>query len=170
MEKIIVMITYLHHTHPNLPKYTAESWTFLRGATATIDRDFGIIGTHFLHHISSDHVTHHLFSRIPHYYTREASEAIIPLLGNHYHGRGQFRYKDLQIAFRDCQWVEKDEEKDRTFGLYQDNGNGEVSPCDQALWYRAGVSPAPEYKMRGVSLVHAESGAGCMDEEHEQTR
>ncbi|QPG95638.1 hypothetical protein C2857_001515 [Epichloe festucae Fl1] len=164
----IVMITYLHHTHPNLPKYTAESWTFLRGATATIDRDFGIIGTHFLHHISSDHVTHHLFSRIPHYYTRAASEAIIPLLGNHYHGRGQFRYKDLQIAFRDCQWVEKDEEKDKSFGLYKDSS--EVSPRDQALWYRAGVSPAPEYKMRGVSLLHVESGAGCMNEEDEQTR
>ncbi|KAF5025511.1 hypothetical protein F66182_2416 [Fusarium sp. NRRL 66182] len=144
----IVMITYLHHTHPSLPKYSSESWTFLRGATATIDRDFGIIGTHFMHHISSDHVTHHIFSRIPHYYTPIASKAIIPLLGKHYHGRGQFRYEDLQIAFRDCQWVEGNAKKDIQFGL-RTQDETKASPRDEALWYRSGVSPAPEYKMRG---------------------
>jgi fatty acid desaturase len=37
----IVAITYLHHTHPDLPKYDDEAWTFLRGATATINLDFG---------------------------------------------------------------------------------------------------------------------------------
>ncbi|KAJ5117154.1 hypothetical protein N7448_004099 [Penicillium atrosanguineum] len=148
----IVMITYLHHTHPSVPKYTADSWTFLRGATATIDRDFGIIGTHFMHHISSDHVTHHLFSRIPHYYSRTASKAIIPLLGKHYHGRGKFRYEDLQIAFRDCQWVEEDATKDKTLGLRKE---GEIpNRDDEALWYRGGISPAPEFKMRGSALVH----------------
>ena len=148
---ISVMITYLHHTHPSVPKYTAESWTFLRGATATIDRDFGIIGTHFMHHISSDHVTHHLFSRIPHYYSPIASKAIIPLLGKHYHGRGKFRYEDLQIAFRDCQWVEEDASKDADFGLRSEGDN--TSSRDEALWYRGGVSPAPEYKMRGSAVL-----------------
>ncbi|QUC22022.1 uncharacterized protein UV8b_06263 [Ustilaginoidea virens] len=147
----IVMITYLHHTHPDLPKYTPESWTFVRGATATMDRDFGFIGTHFLHHISSDHVTHHLFSSIPHYYTRQASQAIIPMLGNHYHGRGRFRYEDLQIAFRQCQWVEGDAEKDRKLGLYQDEQKADA--CRRALWYRGGVSPSPEYKMRGATFL-----------------
>lgn len=150
----IVMITYLHHTHPALPKYTAESWTFIRGATATIDRDFGIIGTHFMHHISSDHVTHHLFSRIPHYYTPIASRAIIPLLGKHYHGRGQFRYEDLQIAFRDCQWVEGSLEKDIKFGLRKGDST-KANTRDEALWYRSGVSPAPEYKMRNVGAKTA---------------
>ncbi|OJJ42575.1 hypothetical protein ASPZODRAFT_76443 [Penicilliopsis zonata CBS 506.65] len=141
----IVMITYLHHTHPSVPKYTADSWTFLRGATATIDRDFGIIGTHFLHHISSDHVTHHLFSRIPHYYIPVASRAIVPLLGKHYHGRGRFRYQDLKLAFRDCQWVEEDVVKDQALGL---RTNGDPDPHHTALWYRGGISPSPEYKRR----------------------
>lgn len=151
----LVMITYLHHTHPSLPKYSAESWTFLRGATATIDRDFGILGTHFMHHISSDHVTHHLFSRIPHYYTPIASKAIVPLLGNHYHGRGSFGYDDLQVAFRDCQWVEGDAEKDRKFGLRREGGAGDektVDPRQEALWYRGGISPAPEFRMRRESV------------------
>ncbi|KAJ5888768.1 hypothetical protein N7495_008809 [Penicillium taxi] len=144
----IVMITYLHHTHPSVPKYTSDSWTFLRGATATIDRDIGIIGTHFMHHISSDHVTHHLFSRIPHYYSPIASKAIIPLLGKHYHGRAQLDWEGLKAAFRDCQWVEPDTKKDQSFGLVKE---GDVAkPQDKALWYRGGVSPSPEYKMRSV--------------------
>lgn len=139
------MITYLHHTHPSVPKYTSESWTFLRGATATIDRDFSFIGTHFFHHISSDHVTHHLFSRIPHYYSPVASKAIIPLLGRHYHGRGGFGYGDLSLAFSDCQWVEHDKEKDVNFGLSSD---GDYHRKNEALWYRKGVSPAPEVHQR----------------------
>ena len=58
----IVAITYLHHTHPDVPKFEAEAWTFLKGATATVDRDFGWIGRHIFHGIIEYHVVHHLFS------------------------------------------------------------------------------------------------------------
>lgn len=157
----IVMITYLHHTHPSVPKYTPESWTFLRGATATMDRDFGFIGTHFFHHISSDHVTHHIFSRISHYRQREASLAIIPLLGRHYHGHGTFTYGDLKTAFSECQWVEGDKDKDERFGLNKQgeaNAHGvaksgtEKSEADlknEALWWHKGASSTRERKVRG---------------------
>lgn len=149
----IVMITYLHHTHPSVPKYTSESWTFLRGATATIDRDFGFIGTHFFHHISSDHVTHHLFSKIPHYYSPVATKAIVPLLGNHYHGKGTFGYNDLKLAFTHCQWVETDVKKDVDFGLRSEGELGEKEEAENvALWYRKGISPGPEYKQREAKL------------------
>lgn len=57
----IVAITYLHHTQPNLPKFEAEA-TFIKGATATIDRPIGFIGKHFLHNIADYHAIHHLFS------------------------------------------------------------------------------------------------------------
>jgi hypothetical protein len=142
-----VMITYLHHTSPKVPKYNASSWTFVRGATATIDRDFGIIGTHFFHNISSDHVTHHLFSKIPHYYAPVATAAIVPLLGKQYHDRGSFAYGDLKEAFSKCQWVEENEVKDKELGLAT-HDDGKVAETDRALWYRAGVSPAPEFRMR----------------------
>ena len=144
------MTTYLHHTSPKVPKYDASSWTFVRGATATIDRDFGIIGTHFFHNISSDHVTHHLFSKIPHYYAPIATAAIVPLLGKQYHDRGSFTYGDLKEAFSKCQWVEEDEVKDKEFGLAA-CADGKVAETDRALWYRAGVSPAPEFRMRESS-------------------
>ena len=58
----IVAITYLHHTHPNLPKFEPEAWTFIKGATATVDREFGFIGKHMFHNIIEFHVIHHLFS------------------------------------------------------------------------------------------------------------
>jgi fatty acid desaturase len=58
----IVAITFLHHTHPELPRYDAEAWTFLRGALATVDRNLGWAGKHLLHNIADYHVIHHLFS------------------------------------------------------------------------------------------------------------
>ena len=60
----IVAITYLHHTHPKLPKYEPEAWTFLKGATATVDREFGLIGKYMFHGIIEFHVIHHLFSYV----------------------------------------------------------------------------------------------------------
>lgn len=57
----IVAITYLHHTHPKLPKFEPEAWSFVKGATATVDRDFGLIGRHIFHGIIEFHVVHHLF-------------------------------------------------------------------------------------------------------------
>lgn len=34
----LVTITFLQHTHPNLPHYEDEEWDWLRGALATVDR------------------------------------------------------------------------------------------------------------------------------------
>lgn len=45
-----VMVTYLHHTDPVLPHYRKSTWSFQRGAAATMDRDyFGWQGRFFLH-------------------------------------------------------------------------------------------------------------------------
>ena len=154
------MITYLHHTHPSIPKYAPEDWTFILGATATMDRDFGLIGTHFFHRISSDHVTHHLFSKIPHYYARDATNALAPLLGEHYK-RGTFGWSDLRLAFSNCQWVQEDELQDEgyfyTEGRPEFGLNGQTSQqkkVKKALWYKAGPSPAPEYRQRVDVIDH----------------
>ena len=156
------MITYLHHTSPKVPKYNASSWNFVRGATATVDRDFGIIGTHFFHNISSDHVTHHLFSKIPHYYAPIATAAIVPLLGKQYHDRGRFGYGDLKEAFSKCQFVEEDEARDKELGLNSCGHDGKLDDANRALWYRAGRCPPPEFRMREVpNLDPAEKEAGA---------
>jgi len=57
----IVAITYLHHTHPDVPKYDNEAWTFIKGATATIDREIGWGARFFMHNVAEYHVIHHIF-------------------------------------------------------------------------------------------------------------
>ncbi|KAK7699012.1 hypothetical protein SLS57_012484 [Botryosphaeria dothidea] len=129
----IVAITYLHHTHPALPKYTPEAWSFMRGALATVDRDFGWVGKHMLHNIIEFHVIHHLFSRIPQYHAEEATKAVMPLLGKAYHADKQRAFLPaIWESFTRCQWVEPDEA---------------VDPKDRAYWYRGGPSPPPESRM-----------------------
>jgi len=108
-----VAITFLQHTDPTLPHYEGHAWTFARGAAATIDREFGFIGRHLLHGIIETHVLHHYISTIPFYNADEATEAIKPVMGQHYRSDT----KDGPIGFikaiwksaRWCQWVEPSE-------------------------------------------------------------
>jgi omega-6 fatty acid desaturase (delta-12 desaturase) len=126
----LVAITFLQHTDPTLPHYTAEEWNFVRGAAATIDREMGFIGRHLLHGIIETHVLHHYVSAIPFYNADEASEAIIPIMGEHYRSDT----KDGPIGFiralyrsaRMCQWVEpsKDAQDAGKGVLFFRNKNG----------------------------------------------
>ncbi|KAL5343565.1 fatty acid desaturase-domain-containing protein [Aspergillus crustosus] len=101
----LVAITYLHHTHRDVPHYTNDTWTFTKGALATVDRDFGFIGRHFFHHIIDHHVVHHLFSRIPFYHAEEATDAIIPVLGKNYHREEAGFMRSLVQTYAACQYV-----------------------------------------------------------------
>ena len=103
----LVLITYLQHTHAALPHYDGEEWDWLRGALATMDRDYGVLN-HVLHHITDTHVAHHLLSTMPHYHASEATEAIKPILGKYY----QMDRTPVLIALwreqRECVYVDKD--------------------------------------------------------------
>lgn len=104
----LVLITYLQHTDLNLPHYTDGEWDWLRGALATIDRDYGFLNV-VLHHITDTHVVHHLFSPMPHYHAEEATAAVKGMLGDYY------RYDSTPIgvalwnSFRDCTALHPDE-------------------------------------------------------------
>ncbi|KAI2790497.1 Oleate hydroxylase FAH12 [Penicillium oxalicum] len=101
----LVAITYLHHTHPTVPHYDADAWTFVKGALSTVDRRFGFIGRHFFHEIIDYHVVHHLFPKIPFYHAEEATNAIVPYLGDQYHlDEGMF-LKSLVDTFNTCKVV-----------------------------------------------------------------
>lgn len=106
----IVAITFLQHTDPTLPHYTGEEWTFVKGAAATIDREFGFIGRHLFHGIIETHVLHHYVSSIPFYNADEATEAIKPVMGRHYRADvsgGPIGFvKAMYKSARMCQWVE----------------------------------------------------------------
>ncbi|EGS24093.1 uncharacterized protein CTHT_0000240 [Thermochaetoides thermophila DSM 1495] len=109
----LVAITYLQHTDPSLPHYTEEEWNFVRGAAATIDREFGFIGRHLFHGIIETHVLHHYVSTIPFYNADEATEAIKKVMGRHYRSdtrEGPIGFiKAMWRAARWCQWVEPSE-------------------------------------------------------------
>ncbi|KAG6988924.1 hypothetical protein G7Y79_00067g095390 [Physcia stellaris] len=106
----LVAITFLQHTDPSLPHYTAESWSYTRGAAATIDREFGFIGRTLMHGIVETHVLHHYVSTIPFYHADEASEAIKPVMGRHYRSdtrEGPVGFlKSIWRSARMCHWVE----------------------------------------------------------------
>lgn len=108
-----VAITYLQHTDPSLPHYTGDSWNFTRGAAATIDREFGFIGRNLMHGIIETHVLHHYVSTIPFYHADEATEAIKPIMGQHYRSNtdgGSVGFiKSMWDITRWCQWVEPNE-------------------------------------------------------------
>ncbi|KAG7283991.1 Oleate hydroxylase fah12 [Staphylotrichum longicolle] len=138
----LVAITYLQHTDPTLPHYTEEEWNFVRGAAATIDREFGFIGRHLLHGIIETHVLHHYVSSIPFYNADEATEAIKPIMGRHYRadtrdGPAGF-IKAMWKSARWCQWVEPTE--------------GAEGPAKGVLFFRNrnGLGTAPA-KMKPAS-------------------
>lgn len=103
----LVLITYLQHTHPALPHYDGSEWEWMRGALSTVDRDYAILN-HIFHHITDTHVTHHLFSTVPHYHAPEATEAIKSILGNYYCYDNTPIYNALWREFRECVYVEVD--------------------------------------------------------------
>jgi omega-6 fatty acid desaturase (delta-12 desaturase) len=102
------MITYLEHTDARSPHYDDAQWSFARGASATIDRDFGFIDTHFFHNIVSMHVCHHMASEIPFYHAKEATVAVRKDMGRHYHIDDRTPLlKAFWTTQRDCQFVEE---------------------------------------------------------------
>ncbi|XP_047156853.1 omega-6 fatty acid desaturase, endoplasmic reticulum isozyme 1-like [Vigna umbellata] len=104
----LVTITYLQHTHSSLPHYDSSEWEWLKGALATMDRDYGILNKAF-HHITDTHVTHHLFSTMPHYHAMEATNAIKAILGEYYQFDNTPFYKALWREAKECLYVEPDE-------------------------------------------------------------
>ncbi len=97
------LVTFLHHTEPDIPWYRGDDWYFLKGALSTIDRDYGIINS--IHHDIGTHVAHHIFSTIPHYYLKEATEAIKPVLGDYYRSSSEPIWKSFIRSYRDCHFV-----------------------------------------------------------------
>ena len=103
----LVLITFLQHTDHALPHYHADSWDWLRGALATVDRDYGVLNS-VMHHIMDTHVVHHLFSSMPHYHAQEATEAVKAVLGPYYAFDDTPVTTALWTSYTQCQAVKED--------------------------------------------------------------
>eukprot|EP00698_Gefionella_okellyi_P004428 TRINITY_DN14086_c0_g1_i1.p1 TRINITY_DN14086_c0_g1~~TRINITY_DN14086_c0_g1_i1.p1 ORF type:complete len:363 (+),score=48.57 TRINITY_DN14086_c0_g1_i1:59-1147(+) len=98
----LTSITYLQHTHPDVPHYENSEWTFLRGALSTVDRTMGFWLNHKVHHLVDTHVLHHIFPQIPHYHAEEASEHLQRVLGDYYKRDESNFAVSFWKAIRDC--------------------------------------------------------------------
>jgi len=107
----LVLITFLQHTDTYIPHFRGptgegpEDWNFLRGALATVDRDYGILN-YFHHNIGDTHVCHHLFSTLPHYHATEATKHIKEALGEYYLRDETPIFRATWNSFVNCRFVE----------------------------------------------------------------
>ncbi|KAI9203742.1 fatty acid desaturase-domain-containing protein [Polychytrium aggregatum] len=101
----LVFITFLQHTDSKVPHYDDDEFTFLLGALATVDRDYGVLN-YFHHHIADTHVVHHLFSTMPHYNAVEATEHVKKFLGKYYLYDDTNIFLAMYRSVRDCKFVE----------------------------------------------------------------
>ncbi|TRM66555.1 fatty acid desaturase-domain-containing protein [Schizophyllum amplum] len=124
-----IMITYLHHTTPDLPHYRGKEWNFQRGAAATVDRPFlGWQGRFFLHDVAHYHVVHHFFPKMPFYHGPEATQHLKDFLGDHYAYSEQPIFQALWENYNRCQFVEDD----GTVLFYRDRqGRAARRPADE---------------------------------------
>ena len=77
-------ITFMQHTHPDVPHFNEDQWTWLRGALSTIDRSMGSFADYKTHYIVPSHVVHHIFSDMPYYGALEATPYVAAHLGKYY--------------------------------------------------------------------------------------
>nr|WP_305082378.1 fatty acid desaturase [Oculatella sp. LEGE 06141] len=105
------LVTFLHHTEPDIPWYRGDDWYFLKGALSTIDRNYGLINS--IHHDIGTHVAHHVFLSMPHYHLKTATEAIKPILGSYYRHSNEPIWKSFMRSYWACQFV-----SDQGSGVY----------------------------------------------------
>jgi len=104
----LVLITYLQHTDVFMPHFRAKEWNWLRGALCTVDRTFGPVLDHTMHHIVDTHVCHHIFSKMPFYHAQEATEHIRKVLGPYYMKDNTSIGKALWRSYSNCQFIENE--------------------------------------------------------------
>lgn len=103
----LVAITYMQHTHNDLPHYENEEWNWLRGALCTVDRTMGSYLDNKLHLIHVTHVLHHVFPRVPFYRSQEASDKLVKVLGKyHFKDDSNFLYAMWKNC-EDCTFLEE---------------------------------------------------------------
>ncbi|PPQ72062.1 hypothetical protein CVT24_008290 [Panaeolus cyanescens] len=104
-----IMITFLHHTDPQLPHYRGNEWNFQRGAAATVDRDFlGWQGRFFLHDVAHYHVIHHFFPKMPFYHGPGATRYLKAFIGDHYHRSNEPIWQALWNSHIKCVFVDNE--------------------------------------------------------------
>lgn len=107
----LTFVTYMQHVAPEVPVYDSGDWSGLKGALATVDRNYGPFNW-LTHNIGNLHVIHHIFPTIPHYRLREATDAVRPILGDWYMKSDRFVLADFVRTLIGCHFVEHEDGKE----------------------------------------------------------
>ena len=102
----LVVYTVLQHTNKKIPHYGSDTFTWLKGALSTIDRKYPYIIDEMHHHIGTTHVLHHLCFSIPHYYAKQATKELIPILGDKYYYDDTNILLALYNTMNECNYVD----------------------------------------------------------------
>ncbi|MEM1087808.1 MAG: fatty acid desaturase [Pseudomonadota bacterium] len=113
----LTFVTYMQHVAPDVPVYSAGDWTRLKGALASVDRNYGPFNW-LTHNIGNLHMIHHLFPTIPHYRLKEATDAITPALGDWYIKSDRFILFDFVRSLVGCHYVEPGEGQENWASSY----------------------------------------------------
>ncbi len=113
----LTFVTYMQHVDPDVPVYDSKDWTRLKGALASVDRNYGPFSW-LTHNIGNLHVIHHIFPTIPHYRLQEATDAIKPILGDHYRKTNGFVVTDFVSSQLRCHHVVADDGFERYESAY----------------------------------------------------
>ncbi|KAG5506366.1 hypothetical protein JIQ42_07984 [Leishmania sp. Namibia] len=102
----LLYVTYLQHSDLRIPHYAHEHWTFVRGAIAAVDRDYGYVINNWLHYINNSHVVHHLFSQMPFYHAIKVTRHHIKdIVGDAYVVDDRSLVTMLCETWRECRYV-----------------------------------------------------------------
>lgn len=103
----LVLYTWLHHTHPDVPHYGKDAFTFLRGALSTIDRPYPSFINHLHHNIGSTHVAHHVKYSVPHYRAEALTKDLKVVLGKYYNYDSKPIISALYHTSKTCHYVDE---------------------------------------------------------------
>ena len=107
----LTFVTYMQHVSPEVPVYDSEDWTSLKGALASVDRNYGPFNW-LTHRIGDQHMIHHVFPTIPHYHLKEATQAVKPIVGDWHLTSDRFVLSDFVRTLIGCHYVEHGEGKE----------------------------------------------------------
>jgi len=68
-----------------------------------VDRDYGIVEN--IHHDIGTHIIHHLFTKIPHYNLRSATQSIKPVIGKFYKKSTDTTFEAMARVWKNCRFV-----------------------------------------------------------------
>ena len=131
----LTFVTYMQHVSPEVPVYDRKDWTSLKGALATVDRNYGPFNW-LTHNIGNLHVIHHIFPTIPHYYAKEATEAVKPVLGDWYMKSDRFVLGDFMRTLIGCHYVEHGDGQEvwkSAYGWAANHGANGKDPDDDSV-------------------------------------